>query len=154
MEHIRKLPCTGSNITLDRMCQCIHTGCSCQSLWHACHHLRIDKCNDRDIMRIYADHLTILLYIRDNVVDRNLCCGTGCRRYCKDRHTLMLCISNALQAANICKIRILHDNTNALSGIHRRSTTDRNNVISACSLASRNTCLYILDRWVWLNIGI
>ena len=105
-------------------------------------------------MRIYADHLTILLYIRDNVVDRNLCCGTCCRRHCKDRHTLMLCIGNALQAAHIGKIRILHNDTNALGGIHRRSTTDRDNVISACSLASRNTCLYILDRWVWLDIGI
>ena len=154
MEHIRKLPCACCNVTLDRMCQSVHT-CRCgQSLWHTGHHLRINKCNNRNIMWIHTYHLAVLLYICNNVIDRNLCSGTCCRRYSKNRHTLVFGIGNALQTAHICKFRILHNNTNTFGGIHRRTSTDRNNVISACCLTCCYTCLNILNRWVWLNIRI
>ena len=154
MEHIRQLPSTCSDVTLNCMSKCIHTSCSCQSLWHTGHHLRIYKCNNRDILRVYAYHLTILLNISDNVVDSNLCCSTSCCRNCKNRNRLILCRCNTLKASDIFKLWVCNYNTDTLCSIHRRTTTDCDQVISTRLLECLNTSLYILDCWVWLNVGV
>ena len=57
-------------------------------------------------MRIYTDEFTLALYIGDNVVDRNLSCGTGCGGYCDDGYTGFLGRCYAFQAAYIFEFRV------------------------------------------------
>ena len=96
MEHIGHFPCALGNISLNCVGQSIHTGCCGQSLWHRCHHIRINNSNNRNIMGIYTNEFSLFLYICNNIVNGNLCCGTCCSRNCNNRHAGLLGGSNAL----------------------------------------------------------
>ena len=154
MEHICHLPCRLRRVTLDGMCQRIHSGRCRQSLRHGGHHFRIYHSNDRHIMRIYAYKLSLSLNIRDNIVDRNLCSGTcGCR-HSNDRHTRLPGRRNALQASDVLKFRICDDNADRFCRIHRRSAADCNDIVRSGFFERSHTGLHVLNRRICLDVGI
>ena len=46
MEHICHLPGSFCCVSLDSMCKSIHSSCCCKALWHCCHHIRINNCDN------------------------------------------------------------------------------------------------------------
>ena len=154
MEHIGQFPCSYCNISFNRMCQCIHSCCSRQALWHRRHHIRINKCNNRNIMRVYTNHFTIFRRIGNYIVNRNLGSRSRCRRYCENRYTLIPCIDCTFKTYHIFMLRVINNNSNCFCCIHRRTTAYRNQIIRFCILECLHTSLYILNGWIWLNIGI
>ena len=154
MEHICHFPCCLCGITFNRMSQGIHTGRCRQSLRHGSHHFRVYNCDDRHIMRIYTDKLTLALYISNNIVDRNLCCCTCCGRNCYDRDAGLLCRCYALKAAYIFKLRIGNDDTDRLGSIHGGASADCNNIVCSGRLKGCHTVLYIINSRIGLDIGI
>ena len=154
MEHICHFPCSLSCISLDCMCQGIHTGGSCQSFWHGGHHIRINDRDHRHVVRINTDKFSLSLHIRDNVVDCNFCCCTSGCRYCNDRYAWFFRGCNSLKTSDILKFRIGNNDSDRFWGIHRRSSTDCDQVISFRFLKCLNAVLYILDRRVCFDIWI
>ena len=106
----------------------------------------------RNVVRVNANHLTILLNICDNVVDSNLGSGTSCGRNCDYRHCRLLCGSYALQGAYISELRVVDDDTDSLCGIHGRTAADSYKVISAALLERCNAGLNVFDGGVRLDI--
>ena len=154
VEHIGHLPCRLGGVTFDCMGQCIHTGGSSQTLRHRRHHLGIYHSDNRHIMRIYAYELTLALYISDNVVDGNLCCGTCCGGHCDDGYAGLLGRCYAFQAAYIFEFRVGNDDTDGFGGIHGRTTTDGDDIICTGCLESSHTVFHIVNSRISLNIGI
>ena len=154
VEHIGHLPCRLGGVTFDSVGQSIHTGRSGQSLGHRRHHLGIYHSDDGHVMRIYTDEFTLTLYIGDNVVDRNLSCGTGCGGYCDDGYTGFLGRCYAFQAAYIFEFRVGNDDTDGFGGIHGRTTTDGDDIICTGCLESSHTVFHIVNSRISLNIGI
>ena len=152
MEHICHFPCSFCRISLNCMCQCIHTGRCSQSFWHGRHHFRIDNRNDRHIMRIYAYKFTFSLYVCDNVIDRNLRRCTCCRRNCDDRYTRVLCRCHTFETSHILKFRICDNNADRFGSIHRRTASNCDQIICAGIFKRLNTMLYIFDGRIWFNI--
>ena len=105
-------------------------------------------------MSINADELALLLYIGDNVVDGNLCCGSCSGRNCDDRYAGILGRSYALERTNVGKLGVSDNDTDSLGGIHRGTAADSNDALSAGSLELLNTVLYVLNGRVGLDIGI
>lgn len=58
--------------------------------WHGGHHLRVNNCDDRHVMRIYTYEFSLSLNICDNVVDGNLSCSTCCSWNCNNRNARIL----------------------------------------------------------------
>ena len=154
MEHICHFPCSLSCISLDCMCQGIHTGGSCQSFWHGGHHIRINDCNHRHVVRINTDKFSLSLHIRDNVVDCNFCCCTSGCRYCNDRYTWFFRRSNAFKTSDILKFRVRDNDSDRFGSIHGRAASDRDQIISTCFLKCLYTMLYVLDRRICFDIRI
>ena len=154
MEHICHLPCSLCCISFDCMCKSIHTCGSCQSFWHRGHHIWVYNCDDRHIMWVNTDKFSLLLYICNNVVDRNLCCCTCCCRNCNDRYTRFLSWRNTFQTSYILEFRISNNDTDCFCCIHGRSSTDCYNVISLSALECCNTILYVLNRRIGFDVRI
>ena len=105
-------------------------------------------------MNVYANHLSVLLYVGDNVVDGNLC-GSTCRGGNSDNGgALILGGSNALKASNVCKLGVLDDDTDRLRGIHRGAATDGYKAVCTALLECFHAGLHVLDRGVGLNVAI
>ena len=136
------------------MGQGIHTGGSGQALRHAGHHIRVDDCDNRNIVSVYTYKFTFFLNIGDNVVDGNLCCGTCGGRNCDDRYARFLGRSYALKASYILKLRVVDDDADGFCGIHGRTAADGDEIVSAGCLKCCNAGLYILDGRVWFDIGV
>ena len=134
------------------MCQSVHTCRSCQSFWHGGHHFRINDCNDRHVMWVNTYEFTFSFYISDNVVDCYLCCCTCCCRNCNDRYTRFLSRSCTFQASYVFKFRVCNDDTDCFGSIHRRTTTDRNQIICTGILECLNTVLYVLNCWIGFDV--
>ena len=154
MEHIGHFPCSFCSISFDCMCQGIHTGRSSQSFRHGGHHFRIDHCDDRHIVRVYADKLTFTLYIGDNIVDRNFCCCSGCGWYRNDRYTWVFGRCSSFQTSDIFKFRIGNDDTDCFCSIHGRTAADGDDIICFGIFKCLNTMFYIVDGRVRLDIRI
>ncbi len=80
-------------------------------------------------MRIYADKLSVLLNIRDNVVDGNL---SGCTCRCRngdDRNALVLCSDSSLKTSYIFVLGVVDDDTDSLSCIHRGAAADSDDIV-------------------------
>ena len=154
MEHIGHLPGCLGGVTFDCMGQCIHTGGSSQTLRHRRHHLGIYHSDNRHIMRIYAYELTLALYISDNVVDGNLCCGTCCGGHCDDGYAGLLGRCYAFQAAYIFEFRVGNDDADGFGGIHGGTAADGDDIICAGCFESSHTIFHIVNGGVRLNIGI
>ncbi len=154
MEHIGQFPCACRDISLDGMGERVHTSRRCQSLWHGCHHLGIDKCNDGYVFRIHADHLAVLCHVRDDIVDRHLRCCSGSRRHREDRYGLILRGRHTLEAHYVLKLRIVDDDADRLRRVHGRATADRDQIIRAGFLICRHAGLYVLHCRVWLDLRI
>ena len=154
IEYIGELPCTLGGVTLDGVCQRIHTGRSGEALRHGGHHIRINDGDIRDIVCIDADELSLLLNIGDNVVDGGLCTGTtGCRNG-DGEYSTMLGRCNTLKGTDICELRVVDDDTDALTGIHGRTTTDGDHAVCTAGLVRLYTVLDVLDGWVRLDVII
>ena len=152
MEHVGQLPCSGCDISLYGVSQSIHTCGSCKSLWHRTHHLRIHKCNNRNILRINTYHFAVLLYIGNNVVDRYLSrCSCG-GWYCKYRYGFVFGRCNTLKTSDICEFRVGNNYSDTLSCVHGRTATYCDNVVSTGCLESLHALLNILYCWVWLDV--
>ena len=154
MEHICHFPCSFCSISFNCMSQGIHTCRSSQSLRHRRHHFRIYNCDDRHVMRVNTYKFTFLFYICNNVVNCYFCCCTCCCRNCNDRHTRFLCRCCTFQTSYIFKFRICDDDTDCFRGVHRRTTTNCDNIICSGFLERFYTMLYILDRWICFDIRI
>ena len=154
VEHIGHLPCRLGGVTFDSVGQSIHTGRSGQSLGHRRHHLGIYHSDNRHIMRIYAYELTLALYISDNVVDGNLCCGTCCGGHCDDGYAGLLGRCYAFQATYIFEFRVGNDDTDGFGGIHGGAAADGDDIVCAGCLESSHTVFHIVNGGVSLNIGI
>ena len=141
MEHIRKLPSTLGDITLNSVSKSVHTCCCGKSLRHSSHHIGINYCNYRNIVNINTNHLSVLLYVGNYVVDSNLCCGSCSGGNCNNRNTLVLRGSNALKRTNVCIFRVGYDNCNSLCGIHGRTASDSYDAVCSASLKRFNACL-------------
>ena len=108
----------------------------------------------RDIVCIDADELSLLLNVGYNVVDGRLCAGTtGCRNGDGEDGT-MLGRCDTLERTDICKLRVVDDDTDALTGIHGRATTDGDHAVCAAGLVRLYTVLDVLDGWVRLDVII
>ena len=105
-------------------------------------------------MWVNAYEFSLFLNICDNVVDGYLSSGSCSGRYCDDRNARLLGWSNTLKTSYILELRVCDNDTDCLGSIHRRSTTDCDNVISAGILECLHTMLYILNGWVCFNIRI
>ena len=66
----------------------------------------------------------------------------------------MLVRCNALEGTDICELRVVDDDTDALTGIHGRTTTDGDHAVSAAGLVRLYTVLDVLDGWVRLDVII
>ena len=105
-------------------------------------------------MGVNAYEFPFSLHICDNIVDRNLCCGTCCGRYSDDRYAGFPGRSYAFQASYILKLRVCDNDTDGFGGIHGRTAADGNEIISAEIFECLNAVLYILDGRVGFDIGI
>ncbi len=94
------------DVAFDCVSQSVHTGGSGQALRHGGHHIRVNDCDDRDIVGSTHTNLRFLLYVGDNVVDGNLCSGTCCSRNGDDRYARFLGRCDALKASDILKLRV------------------------------------------------
>ena len=154
VETVGQLPCCGCCIAFNCMCQSIHTCGSRKASRHGGHHIRVDDCDIRDVVRVYADELSLSLNISYNVVDRRLStCSARCRDSDREDRAL-LCRSYALKRADIREFRVVDDDADALACIHGRTAADRDHHVSARLLKCLNAVLNVLDRRIRLDIGI
>ena len=154
MEHICHFPSSFCCISFNCMCQGIHTCGSCKSLWHRGHHIRVNNCDNRHVMWVNTNEFSLSFNICDNVVDCNLSSCSGCCWNCDDRNTRFCCRCNTFKASYIFKFRVCDDDTDCFGSIHRRTTTDCNDVICISFLECFYSVLYIFDCWVCFDIRI
>ncbi len=154
MKHVTKFPCTSRYVTLNRMCECIHTCRCCKSLWHWSHHIWVNNCHNRNIVNINTNHLSVLICIGDYIVNCNLSRCTCCSRNCNNRHCLFLCWCNPFKWTNICKLWIFYHDTNRFSGINGRTSADCNDAVSPTLFKCLHTCLDIFNRRIRLYVTI
>ena len=154
MEHVSHFPCSFCGVAFDCVSQSVHTGGSGQAFRHGGHHIRVNNCDDRHIVRVNAYEFTFSLYVGDNVVDGNLCSSTGCSRNGDDRYTRIFGRCGALKASDILKLRVCDDDTDGFRGIHRRTAADGDQIVSAGCLESFYAVFYVFDGRVWLDIAV
>ena len=141
-------------IALDGVCQSVHTGGGGQAAGHGGHHIRINDCHVRDIVGVHADEFTFFLHVRDDIVDGGLRAGSAGGRHCDREDGAVLCRSDALERTDVIVLGIVHDNTDALAGIHGGAAADRDHEISAGSAVGIDTLLHILDGRIRLDVRI
>ena len=154
MEHIGHFPCSFCGVALDSVGQSVHTGGSGQSFRHGGHHLRINNCDDRHVVRVNAYEFTFSLYVGDNVVDGNLCSSTCCGRNSDDRYAGILGRCSALKASDILELRVCDDDTDGFGSIHGRTAADCDQIISAGCLESFYAVFYVFDGRVWFDVAV
>ena len=149
-KHIAKFPSTLGDESFDCMSHGIHTCSGSKTLWKRIHKFCIDDGNGRNVVRVYANHLLLLFFVDDYVVDS--CFGSSTRscRKSNDRHSLLLSVGNSLERDYVREFWVVADDTNTLSSIHRRTTADSDDEVSFSFLASLYTHLHICNCWVWL----
>ena len=136
------------------MGQCIHAGGSGQPLRHAGHHVGIYKSDDRDVMGIYADKLSLFFHVCNDIVDGHFRCRSCRRRNRKNRNGRLLGGGESFQTSHVFKFRVGNDDTDGLGGVHGRSSSDCNQIIRTGFLEGGHTALYVFNRRIRLNIGI
>ena len=154
MEHIGESPSAAGYVSLDSVGESVHTRSGGKSRGHRGHHIGVNDCNDGNVVSVNANELALLLNVGNNVVDSYLSrstCGGG---NCDYRNAGVLCGSNALERANVLVLGVGDDDTDSLSGVHRRASADSHDRISLCSLERRNSVLYVLNSGVRLDVGV
>ena len=136
------------------MCQSIHTGSGSQPLRHRVHQFRVYDSHGRDVVRVYANHLLTGIFINNHIIDSYLGSRSGSSRQCKGRYSFVFGISYTLQRLHICKIRVIHNNTDSFGSIDRRATPQSYDKISSGSFVSSHTVLHICNRWIGFYITI
>ena len=136
------------------MCECIHTGSGGQRSGHGAHHIGIHKRNDGDIVGIYTNHLAILVFIGDHIVDGDLGSSAGCGGDSQNGYAGIFGGSNAFKTAYILEFGIGDDNADGFGGIHRGAAAYSNDIICIGSTECCNTVLYIPNRRIGLDVGI
>ena len=154
MEHIGHFPGCLCCISFNGMRQRIHSGGCRQALRHRRHHIRVDYSNDRHIMWIHTDKFTFLFHIRDDIINRYLCCcSCGCRHR-NDRYGRIFSFCNTFQTPHIAKLRICNDNTDGLCRIHGRTAANGDNIIGFRFFKGFHTVFYIFNGRIGFNIRI
>ena len=154
VEHIGNGAGALRDVALNGVGQSIHTGRSGQTLRHGGHHIRVNNRDLRDVVRVYADELSLLLHVGDNVVDCHFRSGTGSGRHCNGEHRVLLRRRNALQRANVCELRVLNDDADGLCGIHGGAAANGHDAVCAGNLEGLNAVLYVLNRRVRLDLAV
>ena len=61
---------------------------------------------------------------------------------------------NALQAADVGKLRVIDDDADSLGGVHGRTAADGHDAVRLGSLESRHAVLHVLDGGVGLDLAV
>ena len=136
------------------MSQGIHSRRSSQPLRHGVHQLRIYDSHSRNIVRVYTHHLLTCIFIDNHIIDSNFGSRSGSSRQCESRYRFMFGISHTLQRLHIGKIRVIHNDTDSLSSVNRRSTTQSNDKVCTGSFVSSHSVLYISNSRIGFYITI
>ena len=152
LEHIAHGPGTRRDVAFDGVRQGVHTRSGGQTLRHRHHQLAVNHGAHRNVVRVYADHLLLVLLVRDDVVDRHLRSRTGRRRKGKGRNSTVLRGGHTLQRTYILKLGVVVDDTYRLGRINRRATTQGHDTIGTRSLECSQCIQHILDGRIGLDV--
>ena len=142
------------DVALDRVGERVHAGEGRETLGHRRHHLGIDERNDRNVVRVDADELALLLDVGDDVVDRNFSRSAGGRRNGENREARLLGRGDALERADIRELRVGDDYADGLGGVHGAAAANRDDAVGLRLLRGLDAVLDVLDRRVRLDVGV
>ena len=154
IQNVCKLPGTLGGVAFNRVGQSIHSGGGSEALRHGGHHIRVDDSDIRDVVCIHTDKFPLLLNIGYDIVDGGLCTGAAGCRYSDGKYRAMLRRSNTLEGTDVCKLRVIDDNADALAGIHGGAAADGDHAVGTAVLKSLNAVLNILNGRVRLDVII
>ena len=143
LKHIRHSPSARCYIAFNGMCQGIHSCCGSQSLRHGIHQFRVYNRNSRNVIGVYANHLLFCVLINYHIINGYFSSSAGRCRQSKSGNSLVTGRSYAFQRLHICKIRIIHHNTDTFCRINGRTASQRHNKIRTGLFKSGYAMLYI-----------
>ena len=132
----------------------VHTGSGGEALGERVHQLGINDSHTGNVVGVYADHLLLLGFVDDYVVDGRLGSSTGCGGQGDDWHGLLLGVGHAFERYHVGKFGVVAYNTDTLSGVHGTTATDSHDEIGLGSLEGFYTHLHVGHSGVGLYVVI
>ena len=154
VQNVGKLPCSGCGIAFDGVGQSVHTCGSGQALGHGGHHIGIYDGDVGDIVRVYADELSLLLDVGNDIVDGGFCTCAAGGGNCDGEDSPLGGGSDTFQRADIRELGVVDDDADALAGVHGGAAADGDHHVSAGFLVGFHAVLDVLDGGVGLDVGI
>ena len=118
VQAVGQSPGSLGGVAFDGVGQSVHAGGSGQALGHGGHHVGVNNGDIGNIINVDADELTLALHVGDNVVDGSFGSGAGGGGNSDGEDGGVLGRSNAFQRTDICKLGVIDDDADVLSGIH------------------------------------
>ena len=134
------------------MGQGVKTGGNLEATRHGVGQIRVDECDDRNVVRVDGHELALVGGVSDHIVDGGFRSGAGGGRHAEDRHGRILGVGNAFQGEHVGEFRVGGDDADALAGVLRRAATQADQEISTGCGELGNAILNAFDRRVRLDI--
>ena len=117
-EHVAHFPCVLGYKTFYGMSESVKTRRSCQAFRKGVHQFCINNSDGRNIVRVYANHLLVVLLVGDYIVDGYLGCSTGSSGKSYDRNRLLLRICYTFKRNYVTEFRIVCNYTYSFGCVH------------------------------------
>ena len=101
---------------------------------HTIHHVSVNKCHLRDIMRINTNELASFFFVSDHIVNGHFCRSACCGGDCQNRYTGFIGRGKPFQTAHIGEFRVVADDANRFTRVLWRTTTNSDQVIRTATL--------------------
>ena len=134
------------------MGQGVESGSNLEATRHGIGQIRVDECDDRNVVRVDGHELALVGGVSDHIVDGGFRSGAGGGRHAEDRHGRILGVGNAFQGEHVGEFRVGGDDADALAGVLRGAAAQADQEVGTGCGELGDTVLNAFDRWVRLDV--